>query len=756
MNPCPSCQHPNRPNAQFCATCGVPLLLQNKYQIVRLLGQGGFGTVYEAQHAELGVQFAIKEFIPPSGMTPPQRQAASAQFLLEARLLANLDHPMLPKVIDFFNQQGRDYLVMEFVPGDTLEETLTKNNAPLAERDVLVWMDELCNALTFLHSHHPPIIHRDIKPSNIKITPGGKIKLLDFGIAKLLTVGAGTGTAARAVTPPYAPLEQYGKGTDTRSDIYALGVTMYQLLTNRLPPEAPDRANQRVIPPRQWNPALTGKTEALVLKAMAEKQAGRFASAEELQQAIRRAQIAPAPTRAAYATAIYAKFQANARRVPIRPLWIVPAVLCGVLFFCSALLVLNQLFPRTNANAGADATATQVARLLIQTATTARGSTTATIQKSATPNNATAKPTRTIASKTVIPLPIPIAATQAPTEISTALPTEIPTALPTEIPTTIPTEIPTLTPTSRPQPNSYSWVKLSPLNAPSERGNYGIAYDSQRHLTVLFGGGRVTSGIGETFEWDGASWTRREFFSERLWRSSPIMVYDPVRQVIVLFGGLNGEGQPLNDTWEYDGQSWKLIGPAHSPPARREACATFDERQGQVLMFGGESQGSLYNDTWIYDGTDWIQQFPANAPSQRRVCAMTYDSARGVAVLFGGWSGQASFNDTWEWDGASWSRRAPQVIPPARGAHALVYHVRLGLTLLFGGDAGACGMLYQDTWAWDGTNWQELDVNPMGTHSVIASAYDSQRDTALLFGGWTGGNGACDISRETWEYTRVR
>ncbi len=290
MMNCSVCNTSNRDTAHFCANCRAPLVLQNKYRITRLLGRGGYGAVYQAEHINLGgALFAIKELVPDPNATPAQLQAASDQFRLEASILAKLNHTALPKVADFFTEGNRDYLVMEYIEGDTLEERLERNHVPFPEAQVLAWAQELCDALAYLHTRQPsPIIHRDIKPSNIKIVPDGKIKLIDFGIAKLLAGGVGTQVAARAVTPPYSPMEQYGKGTDARSDIYALGVTLYELLTNHLPPEAPDRvtsATDITIPPRQWNPAISANTEAVVLKAMAVHAADRFNNAAEMKQA---------------------------------------------------------------------------------------------------------------------------------------------------------------------------------------------------------------------------------------------------------------------------------------------------------------------------------------------------------------------------------------------------------------------------------------------------------------------------------------
>ncbi len=355
--PCYQCKHANRDTAQFCANCGAPLQLQNKYRILRLLGRGGYSSVYEAEHTRLGgARYAIKELFHESHLTPAQRQTASEQFSAEASILAHLSYPMLPKVMDFFTERGRDYLVMEFIPGDTLEEYLAKTNAPLPEAQVLKWADELCDALIYLHSQNPPVIHRDIKPSNIKITPDGKLKLLDFGISKLLNVGAKTGTAARAGTPPYTPLEQYGTGTDERSDIYALGVVMYEMLTTRKPPEAPDRSRIAVIPPRQLNPSISASTEMIVLKAMAEKPKERFQSAREIQQAIRNpaSQVRTAQLAAANSmNASAVNTPTLVSRPAALPLWLIPV---GVILIL-VLGFLTYSFGESNARSSATASA---------------------------------------------------------------------------------------------------------------------------------------------------------------------------------------------------------------------------------------------------------------------------------------------------------------------------------------------------------------------------------------------------------------
>jgi serine/threonine-protein kinase len=188
-----------------------------------------------------------------------------------------LDHPNLPKVSDFFSVGGRDYLIMDFVPGKDLRTLMSEARQKgefLAERDVLNWANQLADALTYMHSQKPPILHRDIKPSNLKLTPTGFLKLVDFGLVKLLaseevtiTILQGRGTAL------YTPLEQYGGDTghtDVRIDIYAFGATLYHLLTNHPPVEARELFlhPEALVPPRQFNPDINIRTERAILWAM--------------------------------------------------------------------------------------------------------------------------------------------------------------------------------------------------------------------------------------------------------------------------------------------------------------------------------------------------------------------------------------------------------------------------------------------------------------------------------------------------------
>lgn len=271
-------------------------ILKERYKIRRIIGQGGMGSVYLADDLRLeGRSCAIKEVIYDTSIESELLAQSRDQFLREATVLARLDHPNLPKVSDFFSSDEGDYLVMDFVPGKDLSALMTDarlNNEFLEERVVLGWASQLADALAYLHSQNPPILHRDIKPSNLKLTPNGVIKLVDFGLVKILasdevtiTVVQGRGTAV------YTPLEQYGGDaghTDVRSDVFSFGATLYHLLTNQPPDEARDRfLNPGIlIPPREHNPSISPRTERAILWGLNLHPDERPQNIEEFRQAL--------------------------------------------------------------------------------------------------------------------------------------------------------------------------------------------------------------------------------------------------------------------------------------------------------------------------------------------------------------------------------------------------------------------------------------------------------------------------------------
>jgi len=257
-------------------------MLHNRYRVVKLLAQGGFGTLYRAWDTALERPCVLKENLAD---TPDGQR----QFLHEAKILANLSHPNLPRVTDFFlGQAGKQYLVMDYVEGQDLQEILEEQGKPFDEQQVLQWAVQLCEALNYLHSQKPPIIHRDIKPANIQLTPSGRIVLIDFGIAKVFDPKQKTTLGAQAISPGFSPYEQYGKGkTDARSDIYSLGATLYTLLTAQEPPESIQRVvNDPLVLPRQANPSLSMRTSAAIVRALQLDPTQRFQKILDFKKAL--------------------------------------------------------------------------------------------------------------------------------------------------------------------------------------------------------------------------------------------------------------------------------------------------------------------------------------------------------------------------------------------------------------------------------------------------------------------------------------
>ena len=277
--------------------------MRGRYQIRERIGQGGMGSIYLAEDLRLsGRLCALKEVLYDRNLPEKALEQAREQFLREATVLARLDHPNLPKVSDFFSSGQRDYLVMDYVPGNDLRTLMLdarRHKKFLPEKEVLNWANQLADALTFMHTQEPSIVHRDIKPSNMKITPSGLLKLVDFGLVKIMapeevtiTVIQGQGTAL------YTPLEQYGGDgihTDVRADIYAFGATLYHLLTNESPADARKRFLEpdSLLPLRQINPALSGRTERAILWAMSLHPDQRPDSVETFRQSLQGYREAP-------------------------------------------------------------------------------------------------------------------------------------------------------------------------------------------------------------------------------------------------------------------------------------------------------------------------------------------------------------------------------------------------------------------------------------------------------------------------------
>lgn len=271
-------------------------MIQNRYLVVQSIGKGGMGEVYLAVDQRLGSAVALKRTLFEAD------NALGNAFEREAKILARLRHPVLPKVIDHFLDGEGQFLVMEHISGDDLAKRLESAAKPFPLSWVMFWADQLLDALNYLHSHEPPIIHRDIKPQNLKLTDDNHIVLLDFGLSKdfdstpsKANEPPGTGSVV-GYSPHFASMEQIrGTGTDARSDLYSMSATLYQLLTNGIPPDALTRAdailggeNDPIAPINSVNSEVTKEISDVILKGLSVRQDQRFANAAEMQKALRR------------------------------------------------------------------------------------------------------------------------------------------------------------------------------------------------------------------------------------------------------------------------------------------------------------------------------------------------------------------------------------------------------------------------------------------------------------------------------------
>src|SRR2546421_8329422 len=283
-------------------------ILDRKFKIVGVLGEGGMGTVYKVEQVDRPGYFrAVKELLINPNTTEDERKSAIERFDKEIDLLFNLKHPRIPSLVLSFQERGNYYFVMEFVPGRSLEKILEDSKAPLDETRVINWMMQVCEALTYIHTRVPPIILRDLKPGNVMVT-GDDVHLIDFGIARKFDPNKRTNTENLG-TISYASPEHLGSitapgqrrsaqnpgklvQTDARSDIYSLGATMYHLLTNREPDpiQTPAPGSIRAKNPRlrtvQTATGVVCPVERVIIKAMQQDPAQRFQNAEAMRVAL--------------------------------------------------------------------------------------------------------------------------------------------------------------------------------------------------------------------------------------------------------------------------------------------------------------------------------------------------------------------------------------------------------------------------------------------------------------------------------------
>lgn len=285
---------------QFALAGAVVQGQYGAYRLCREVARGGMGAIYEAEDVARQRRVAIKEACLDPAACAPNRDQIRERLVHEMAVLAPLDHPNIPKIYDQFSSDYNEYLVMEFIDGQTLmaiQQDVLGQGRLLEESRVLGWAIQVLDALAYLHERPAPIIHRDIKPENLMLAVDGRVVLIDFGLMKQVRDQLGfSGPLIHAVgTVEYAPPEQYAEGgtTDARSDIYSLGATLYYLCAGALPPRAVDRmmpmslqVTRAVGSLRAVNPTVSHQFERVITRALEIDPEHRWPSARAMREAL--------------------------------------------------------------------------------------------------------------------------------------------------------------------------------------------------------------------------------------------------------------------------------------------------------------------------------------------------------------------------------------------------------------------------------------------------------------------------------------
>ncbi len=309
------------------------------------------------------------------------------------------------------------------------------------------------------------------------------------------------------------------------------------------------------------------------------------------------------------------------------------------------------------------------------------------------------------------------------------------------------------------------WSLMTPTG-PLPRSDYGMAHDTGRGVSVVFGGSyNLPYGFpvgfvlqNDTLEWNGTSWTIRFPVNRPSPRRNPAMAFDIVRNRVVMFGGQTSGGHS-DETWEYDGTNWALRPTAVRPTVRADAGMAYDSARNVMVLFGGSVGSGLstttLGDTWEWNGSTWIQRMPATVPPARWSCCLVGDLTRGNVVMFGGSNG-VSMDDTWVWNGTDWQQRFPATSPPRRMSAAAAYDADRMLVMIFGGLTAVSptgGLPNNDMWLWDGSSWRADTTSPRPSPRFgMRLVYDVARRRSVMFSGGAGGTAYLG---DTWEYVPI-
>jgi hypothetical protein len=314
-----------------------------------------------------------------------------------------------------------------------------------------------------------------------------------------------------------------------------------------------------------------------------------------------------------------------------------------------------------------------------------------------------------------------------------------------------------------PPPDAGPPPTTTPATAVAARPTIGashhLVYDARAGAVVLVNGaaeqGHPADAPLELWSWDGQTWRRLtpvDGQSPR-WRNFAAVAYDTDRSVLIVHGGLQGRGQPLDETWEWDGQRWRRFA-ADGPGGREGAKLTYDAGRKLTVLIGGVGAAGASDATWGWNGATW-RRLATAGPGTRFPGLMEYDAARRSVVLYGGHpvDGPVQLADTWTWDGRRWRDVTPTTAPGPKFNMGTTFHPKLGRIVLAAGADGA-GM-YGEMWTWDGAAWTKLPDSGLPPRSGVGLAYDPARDRLVLTGGLDQ-PGTATRMQDVWEWDGTR
>lgn len=280
------------------------------------------------------------------------------------------------------------------------------------------------------------------------------------------------------------------------------------------------------------------------------------------------------------------------------------------------------------------------------------------------------------------------------------------------------------------------WQRLNPaLQPPSQRGT-SLAFDKKRGQSVLVA-------AGETWLWNGASWSQAQSQAAPPARSTTHLVYDGINECVLLYGGVGIDGTPLNDVWLWDGQVWTEQHPRAYPTPVGGAALACDLKNRQAVLFGGimgfdgasgsNRVGTFSNETWVWNGTTWREQPASGGPSARVGGQLVYDEVRQHLLLFGGHNATGYLNDMWRWNGGGWNQLSPTTLPPMQGRYCTTFHAQLQRVILLAevmDDLNQQQSSYQ-MWLWDGASWSQSPQKKVLPGSIEGFAYDGLRQALV-------------------------